>query len=256
MIDTFKSSYEYNFISYETLSTYEKKVFDLNEQVVRAYGAIEYLDKIFISETIRPDFYGRSSLGVFDEGMNIIIIRRDQLKNKSDYLGVLIHELVHARQGLSDVSRDFENELTRIIGRLADAILQNDFPLNITTENSNNNYQNLISNKLSGYVSLENLFNEEFVKMYTSFNTIGELFTNYSIEIKTQEAYDNINRNLFDSFISDNSEFSTYSEMVKKATPQYIKQKIKMINSRNYIEQYPDYSLVGINNIYEYLKFE
>jgi len=35
------------------------------------------------------------------------------------YAGTLLHEVAHAKSGASDVSREFENELTGIIGTIS-----------------------------------------------------------------------------------------------------------------------------------------
>lgn len=49
--------------------------------------------------------------------------KRKQLKELSKYAGTLLHECGHAISGAGDVSRDFEAELTDIIGVLASKIL-------------------------------------------------------------------------------------------------------------------------------------
>lgn len=48
-----------------------------------------------------------------------IIIKRDRLKNIQSYAGTLLHETAHARSGASDVSEEFETELTKLLGTLA-----------------------------------------------------------------------------------------------------------------------------------------
>ena len=46
-----------------------------------------------------------------------IIVKRDQLKNLKSYAGTLLHETAHALSGASDVSREFELELTNLLGK-------------------------------------------------------------------------------------------------------------------------------------------
>jgi len=53
---------------------------------------------------------------LWEEFNQRIIIKRDQLKNLKSYAGTLLHEIAHARSGASDVSREFENELTKLLG--------------------------------------------------------------------------------------------------------------------------------------------
>jgi hypothetical protein len=48
-------------------------------------------------------------------------IRRDQLKSLDAFAGVLLHEIAHARSGCDDVTREFENELTELLGVAAAA---------------------------------------------------------------------------------------------------------------------------------------
>ena len=67
-----------------------------------------------LSETMRLDNSFSESSGLWD-GTNIII-KRDQLKNLKEYAGTLLHETAHALSGASDVSREFEMELTRLLG--------------------------------------------------------------------------------------------------------------------------------------------
>ena len=49
---------------------------------------------------------------------------RITLKSISDYAGTLIHELIHAKTGQDDVSREFENSLTKTIGLLCEHIFK------------------------------------------------------------------------------------------------------------------------------------
>jgi len=67
-----------------------------------------------LSETMRLDNSFSESSGLWD-GTNIII-KRDQLKNLKEYAGTLLHETAHALSGASDVSMEFEIELTRLLG--------------------------------------------------------------------------------------------------------------------------------------------
>ena len=60
-------------------------------------------------------------LWIPDEGR--ILIKRTQLQSLYKYAGTLLHECCHAISGFGDVSRDFERELTTIIGVLASKAL-------------------------------------------------------------------------------------------------------------------------------------
>jgi len=66
---------------------------------------------------MRLDSSFSEASGLWD-GTNITI-KRDQLKDLKSYAGTLLHETPHAQSGASDVSREFENELTGIIGTIS-----------------------------------------------------------------------------------------------------------------------------------------
>ena len=72
--------------------------------------------QIYISETLRPDEMHGSTRGVHENGK--VIIKRDVLKSREEFLGVLAHELIHHKSGAADCSREFENALTDCIGEL------------------------------------------------------------------------------------------------------------------------------------------
>ncbi|MCH7648674.1 MAG: hypothetical protein IIA83_08720 [Thaumarchaeota archaeon] len=57
--------------------------------------------------------------GLWEPNKERIVIKRDQLKNLESYAGTLLHETGHALSGAGDVSREFESELTNIIGKIS-----------------------------------------------------------------------------------------------------------------------------------------
>ncbi|HTO40530.1 MAG TPA: hypothetical protein VL026_06105, partial [Rhizomicrobium sp.] len=57
--------------------------------------------------------------GLWDPETASIVIKRDQLRSLSAFAGVLLHEIGHARSGHDDVTREFENELTEMLGQAA-----------------------------------------------------------------------------------------------------------------------------------------
>lgn len=79
---------------------------------------------VYIAERLRAtryDFTGTK--GYWDPEQKRILIKRDQLATRSDFLGVLLHEYCHCISGAADNTRDFENELTSMCGLLADALV-------------------------------------------------------------------------------------------------------------------------------------
>ncbi len=71
---------------------------------------------IKISETIRMDEFGFTTQGVWDSTENSIIIKRNVLKSKEIFAGVLMHEFAHYVSGYADSTRNFENMLTEMLG--------------------------------------------------------------------------------------------------------------------------------------------
>ena len=52
--------------------------------------------------------------------------QEDQLATVENYAGTLLHETTHAISGKGDVNRDFEKNLTQIIGIIASNALKGD----------------------------------------------------------------------------------------------------------------------------------
>lgn len=119
----YESSFEYDFIAYKNLDENEKRVFDAQSIVFdflkndAGYSQIKKIP-IKISHTIRIDGFGNTTLGLYDAAKNIIVIKKSTLSSKATFLGILAHELIHFATAYGDNCRDFENELTNIIGIL------------------------------------------------------------------------------------------------------------------------------------------
>ena len=117
----YAQSFEFKFVSPDKLSRSEQKVFALREKIGSLIGGFpKKVKQIKISETMRPDIMsGYTPQGLWDEATNSIIILREQLASVEQFAGTLLHEIAHAKTGYADVSRDFENALTEMLGRVA-----------------------------------------------------------------------------------------------------------------------------------------
>lgn len=120
----YNDSFEFSFINTNDLTAIEKAVYRNTDEIVRLSGGLpSHVKAIHISETMRKELSSSvETLGCWDPSTNSIVILRKQLRNIQDYAGTLVHELIHARTGLPDVTRDFESHLTNAIG-LAYSIL-------------------------------------------------------------------------------------------------------------------------------------
>ena len=58
-------------------------------------------------------------MGLFDKERRRIVIKHDQLRDASRFLGTLLHELEHAATGLGDGTLEFEDALTARMGVVA-----------------------------------------------------------------------------------------------------------------------------------------
>lgn len=124
-VNTFDTVYEeyteaftYKFIDYNSLTQSEQQVFDLKDRIVDFLKKhnYKYEAEIKISETIRLDIYGYVTNGLCIYSQNTIIIKRSVLKSNATFLGTLIHEFAHYQHQNPDNSRDFENDLTEMLG--------------------------------------------------------------------------------------------------------------------------------------------
>lgn len=108
-------NFKFEFIDSKKLNKQEKDIFEKTDKIFASIGGKpNNIKKVLISETMRLDSSFSEASGLWD-GTNIII-KRDQLKDLKAYAGTLLHETAHAISGASDVSREFEDELTRVIG--------------------------------------------------------------------------------------------------------------------------------------------
>jgi hypothetical protein len=116
-----EQSFEFKFVSSEKLTQSERKVFEQRERIAGLVGGLpKKVKNLKISETMRPDFTsGSTTQGLWDETSNSIIILRKQLGSLRDFAGTLLHEIAHAKTGYDDVSREFENTLTEMLGQVA-----------------------------------------------------------------------------------------------------------------------------------------
>jgi len=114
----YSESFRYSFVLPDDLDDDERENYALCSDVV-GYIFPDYTGEIMISETLRT--MDDSTRGVCEADGKIVILR-SVLRRRADFLGVLAHELVHARSGTQDCSREFENELTDCIGMLLDKV--------------------------------------------------------------------------------------------------------------------------------------
>ena len=112
------NSFQYEFIPDSELTPREKQTFGLRSQILGCLSEFKHPAAIKISETIRPTTYGDDAEGVWDPAENAIIIKRSVLQNEEEFCAVLAHELGHYQHDYEDNTRDFEEDLTTMLGHV------------------------------------------------------------------------------------------------------------------------------------------
>lgn len=104
----------------DKLTKSERKIYDRTGEILAQIGGkpknvkeIQIVDKFYNYE----DYDMTLGMWVFKDSS--ILILRDTLVSLEMYAGTLLHECAHAISGADDVDRDFELELTDIIGKLS-----------------------------------------------------------------------------------------------------------------------------------------
>lgn len=119
------SSFKFEFIEPSKLSKAEREIFELIPKIAALAGGLSHKVRgVKISRTMRLDFgTGTDAVGLWDEATKSIVVKRDQLKSARTFAGTLLHEITHAKTGFVDVTREFENALTDLLGIAAAAAL-------------------------------------------------------------------------------------------------------------------------------------
>ena len=112
-------SFQFKFIDPSRLTAMERENFNKTSEVLKLIGGKPKAVKdILISETMRLAVGGyHEAVGLW-EAPNIII-KRSQLSKLDSYAGTLLHEIAHALSGYSDISGEFEDKLTELLGQIA-----------------------------------------------------------------------------------------------------------------------------------------
>ena len=121
----FNQSFQYKMVRPEDLNPAERLVYDKTDRILGLVGGRpEVVREILISETMRSEDSGFDAGGVWEGDKGRIVIKRDRLRDLESYAGVLLHEAAHATSGAGDVTREFESELTDMMGMASGAALE------------------------------------------------------------------------------------------------------------------------------------
>lgn len=114
-------SFEFKWIDSRSLSEEELAIWNLHEDILEFIGGKPIaVREIKISETMRHDPIARKECaGLWMPLKGWIIIHRSQLSSLQIFASTLLHEAIHAKYGVSDLSQEFEKCLSELSGSLA-----------------------------------------------------------------------------------------------------------------------------------------
>ena len=75
-------------------------------------------------------------------------------------------------------------------------------------------------------VPFDDLFTSMFMSKYTNFNSFDDLLEAGDFDVQSQEDFLNIPDDIFDEYISKNTRFSDWEDMLGKATEIYALKKL------------------------------
>jgi hypothetical protein len=124
-IKQWNDSFKFSFVKVKDLSAKEREIFHRTKEIFDVIGGMpEGVKQVKISETMRMGKPGGMEVvGVWEEDLGRIVIKRSQLVDLAEYAGTLLHETAHAITGAPDVSEVFEQGLTDFLGEVASQVL-------------------------------------------------------------------------------------------------------------------------------------
>lgn len=121
LMTEYHASFKFQFIKEAEMTADEVAVYRRTEDILALIGGRPKAVKEILISTIMSvdDSTFSECLGLWESANNRIVIRRDQLGSLEAYSGTLLHEAAHAISGAVDTTREFEQELTSLLGRTA-----------------------------------------------------------------------------------------------------------------------------------------
>jgi hypothetical protein len=120
-------SFSFTFVAPEKLTAAERRVYSLTSEVLRLAGLgpkRRLVKEVTISETMRISDRDQEMLGLWEPALGRIVVRRSQLRSRVAYAATLLHELGHVQSGAGDVTWEFEDGLTGLLGTISQPALR------------------------------------------------------------------------------------------------------------------------------------
>jgi hypothetical protein len=83
---------------------------------------------------------------------------------------------------------------------------------------------------LSGSVPFEDLFPPEFMRRYTNFKTMEEMFGAFGTPINSTEDFERIPDDEWDAYVKRSTRFGSWEAMQKQAGEEYIERRLNLEN--------------------------
>jgi hypothetical protein len=114
-------SFAFQFVNEEDLTPDERAVFTQTDAIFKFVGGRPVnIKAVLISETMRVETFSyHEAVGIWEPDKERIIIKREQLRRLDSFASTLLHETAHATSGATDITEEFELELTELLGKLA-----------------------------------------------------------------------------------------------------------------------------------------
>jgi hypothetical protein len=83
---------------------------------------------------------------------------------------------------------------------------------------------------LSGPVEFDDLFPPEFMRRYTDFKTVDEMFAGFDPPILTEEDFKNAPDDKWNDFVQARTKFVSWEAMQAKAGEEYVERRLNLEN--------------------------
>jgi hypothetical protein len=114
--EEYNESFEFEWVDETSLTQSERSVWNTRHTVFNIVDAPQEYDYT-ISKNFRATDSDTTN-GLHERDKKRIIIHRDVLSSKQEFIGTLLHELAHTRTRFSDQTREFERALTDLLGQV------------------------------------------------------------------------------------------------------------------------------------------
>ena len=125
--DEWQDSFRFTFVDPADFSAAERTVWDALPRIFAARGGRpRNVRDVRVSETMRlMESRYQEAVGLWEPGEGRVIVKRTQLQSLAIFAGTILHELSHALSGASDVSIEFEQQLTEELGGVVSRSIAN-----------------------------------------------------------------------------------------------------------------------------------